>query len=89
MSNVSLSPSASFSLQKMLCKIKDFGCREPSKTLAVAFGVGLLINLLPRRAIAGTAAAVGATLMRPALLSLGVIKAVELCRKNFTTAPNP
>ena len=63
----------------MLGDIKDFAGREPVKAAAAAFGVGLLINLLPRRAVVGTASAVGAVLLRPLLLSLGATKAMELC----------
>ena len=75
------------SFRRLLEDIKSFARREPTQAVAAAFGIGLLINLLPARAVSGTAAAVGATLMRPALLSLGVIKAVELCCQNCKTAP--
>ena len=53
--------------------------------MAAAVGAGLLINLLPTRWVAGTAAVVGALLVRPVLLSLGVTKAMELCCKNSST----
>ncbi|MDB6138166.1 MAG: hypothetical protein JWO94_1238 [Verrucomicrobiaceae bacterium] len=59
--------------------IEDFARREPTKAVAAAFGVGLLINLLPTRLVIGAATAVGATLLRPTLLTLGVTKALELC----------
>lgn len=63
----------------MLAAIKEFACREPAKAVAAAFGTGLLINLLPARLVVGTVTVVGATLMRPVLLSLGATKAMELC----------
>ena len=73
-----------FSFQRMLDEIKELARREPAKAVAAAFGVGLLINLLPPRVLAGTVTAVGAVLIRPALLSLGVTKAMELCCQNKT-----
>jgi hypothetical protein len=71
--------SVELSAQRLLGELREFAFKEPTKAVAVAFGVGLLINLLPTRVLAGGAAAVAATLVRPTLLSLGVIKAVELC----------
>lgn len=70
----------------MLDEIKELARREPAKAVAAAFGVGLLVNLLPTRVVAGTVTAVGAVLIRPVLLSLGVTKAMELCCQN---KPNP
>jgi len=66
----------------MLDEVKDLARREPAKAVAAAFGVGLLVNLLPTRVVAGTVTAVGAVLIRPVLLSLGVAKAMELCCQN-------
>lgn len=74
------------SVRQMLGDIKDFARREPAQAVAAAFGVGLLINLLPTRVMVGTVTTVGATLLRPVLLSLGIIKTIELCcQKNPTT----
>jgi hypothetical protein len=73
----------------MLDRIKDFACREPAKAGAAAFGVGLLINFLPRRAVVGTVTVLGATLMRPALLSLGLMKAAELCCPHLKISSHP
>jgi hypothetical protein len=70
---------AEFSFQRMLDEIKKLARREPAKAVAAAFGMGLLINLLPAKVLAGTVTAVGTVLIRPALLSLGVTKAMELC----------
>jgi hypothetical protein len=68
-----------FSVRQLLGDIKTIACREPIKTGATAFAVGILFNLIPTRVMTGAITAVGTTLMRPALLSLGVYKAVELC----------
>ncbi len=68
-----------FCIQRTLDDIKTFARREPVKVVAAALGVGLLINLLPARAVVGTVTIIGAALVRPVLLSLGVTKAMELC----------
>ena len=73
------------SIRQLIGDVKEFARRQPVQAVGTAFGLGLLINLLPTRVVAGTASAVGATLLRPALLSLGIIKAVELCCRK----PNP
>jgi hypothetical protein len=72
-------------LRHTLADIKNFARREPGQAMAAAVGAGLIINLLPTRWVAGTAAVVGALLVRPVLLSLGVTKAMELCCKNSST----
>lgn len=68
------------SLQRLLDKMEDFVRREPSKAVAVAFGAGLLLKLLPPRAVARPLAAVTAKLLPPTLLGLGLVKALELAR---------
>lgn len=75
-------PAAGFSFQRMLDEIKERAQREPIMAVTAAFGAGLLINLLPTRVVAGTVTTVGAVLIRPVLLSLGVTKAMELCCPN-------
>lgn len=79
---------AEFPFGRMVNEIKELARREPAKAVAAAFGVGLLINLLPTRVLAGTVTAVGAVLLRPVLLSLGVTKAMELCCQNKTNRTN-
>ena len=76
---------AEFCLRRALADIKNFAQREPGQAVAAAIGAGLLINLLPTRFVAGTAAVMGAILVRPVLLSLGVTKAMELCCQNPST----
>ncbi|MFN0076009.1 MAG: hypothetical protein ACKVY0_06005 [Prosthecobacter sp.] len=85
------SPAApvEFCLRRTLDDIKAFARREPGTAVAAALGVGLLINLLPTRVLAGTVTVVGAALVRPVLLSLGVTKAMELCcQKNPPLIPS-
>lgn len=71
-----------FFVQRTLSDLRQFAQREPGQAVAAAIGVGLLINLLPTRLVVGTVTLVGATLVRPLLLSLGVTKAMELCCQN-------
>lgn len=52
---------------------------DPAKAVAMAVGAGLLLNVLPTRFLVASATAVTLTMLRPALLTLGVIKAFELC----------
>jgi hypothetical protein len=74
-------PSPEPSSQKWLSDVKKFAAEDPLAASAAAFGAGLVISALPLRTILGSAAAIGATLLRPTLLSLGVIKGLELCCK--------
>ena len=75
-----------FCLRRTLADIKAFAQREPGQAVAAAIGAGVLINLLPTRLVIGTVTVMGALLVRPVLLSLGVTKAMELCCQN--TPPN-
>ena len=66
-------------VQRVVGDAEEFVRREPVKAAAAAFGAGLLMNLLPTRFIVGTVTLAAIKLARPALLTLGVIKAMELC----------
>jgi hypothetical protein len=61
--------------------------------MALAVGAGLVIQLLPKRAIIGTATTLGSTLIYPALLTLGPTKAIEISfpalRPCALTSPPP
>lgn len=72
----------------MLGDLENFAHREPVTTMAAVVGAGLLINLLPTKVVVGTVTIMGALLIRPVLLSLGVTKAMELCCQK-STAPAP
>jgi hypothetical protein len=82
-------PPLEFSVRRTLDDLREFARREPAQTFAAAIGIGLLINLLPSRLVTGTVAIVGAALVRPVLLSLGVTKAMELCCQKSSTPPQP
>ncbi len=58
---------------------EDFARREPVKAVASAAGAGLLLHLLPIRAILGALLAIVFALARPLLLFLGLLKAWEMC----------
>ena len=64
----------------------DFARREPAKAVVSAFGAGILLNLLPFSAIAAALVGIAFSLVRPALLFLGLLKACEFYRtQNETT----
>lgn len=69
---------SSFSLPHLFSRLKAFASREPIQAMALAVGAGLVIQLLPKRAIIGTATTLGSTLIYPALLTLGLTKAIEI-----------
>ena len=58
----------------------DFARREPAKAVVSAFGAGFLLNLLPLGDIAAALVGIVFSLVRPALLFLGLMKACEFCR---------
>lgn len=76
-------------MRSKLHDIKAFAQREPAQAVAVAFGVGLLVNLLPTRVVAGTVSTIGAALLRPMLITLGITKAIELTCNVTPLTPKP
>lgn len=81
--------AAAAPVQSLLHSAEEFARRDPAKAMAAAFGVGLLLNLVPPRVIVGTVTAVAVPFMRPALIALGLLKAFELCCKEDRPAPEP
>ncbi len=73
----------------MQAEIQELARQKPAQTLAAAFGVGLLVHLLPTRVVIGTVTALGALMVRPVLMTLGVTKAIELCQNSKSTPPTP
>ena len=74
-----------FSLSRQFEALKAFARREPVQAIAIAVGAGLLINVLPKRVVAGTAVTLGSAVLQPALLALGLTKALELCCRNSSS----
>ena len=87
MNNEQPRPTLELSIRQTLSEIREFARREPVQTFAAAVGIGLFINMLPSRMVTGTVAIVGATIVRPVLLSLGVTKAMELCCQQSANSP--
>lgn len=73
--------------KRLLGDLRDYARREPVKAAAAAFGAGVMINLLPTRVLVTSVSAVAGALLRPALLSLGVIKSLELCCRKPALEP--
>ena len=87
----SFPPSSALSIRSLLGDLQSFARREPVQAMALAVGAGLLVNLLPKRAVANTAATLGSALLHPALLALGLTKALELCcqaNRSHTSPPH-
>ena len=66
-------------IERILSTVEDYVRREPLKASAVAFGAGLLLKLLPARAVARPVATLAVKLLPPALVGLGLLKALEIC----------
>jgi hypothetical protein len=67
------------SLGRLLGDLRSLVHHEPVQAMAMAFGTGLLLNLLPKRALAGAVAGIGAVVLPPALIALGLAKMLEIC----------
>ncbi|MBE2283397.1 MAG: hypothetical protein IAE77_08040 [Prosthecobacter sp.] len=70
---------AEHALSRFVDKAETMARDEPAKAVAAAVGAGVVLNILPLRFLVASASAVTLTMLRPALLTLGVIKAFELC----------
>lgn len=53
--------------------------REPTKAIVTAFSAGLVLSLLPKRALLRVLAGVAIAVARPALCCFGVQKLWEFC----------
>jgi len=76
-------------VDQWLVQADDFARREPTKAVVSAFGAGVLLNLLPIGAVVGVITAVAFSLIRPALLFLGLMKAFELGRAKLDSNQQP
>ena len=76
-------------VDQWLTQADEFARREPTKAVVSAFGAGVLLNLLPIGALVGAITALAFSLVRPALLFLGLMKAFELGREKLDTNQQP
>ncbi len=67
------------SFRRLIGDLQTFAQREPVQVMAIAVGAGLLLSLLPKRAVVGAVTGIGAAALQPTLLALGLTKALELC----------
>lgn len=67
-------------IDRLLERADEFARNDPTRATLAAFGAGVALNLLPLGAIAAKTVDVAFSLMRPALLSLGLFRALELLR---------
>ncbi|MBB5031912.1 DUF883 C-terminal domain-containing protein [Prosthecobacter vanneervenii] len=71
--------AAELSIQRTLRSVEDYVREQPTKAVAAALGVGLVLNLAPPRMLARITSTLASRLLPPALLGLGVLKAFEIC----------
>jgi hypothetical protein len=69
--------------------IEDLTQRDPKASVCSAFGLGLFLHVLPLGAIVGWSLGAALSLVRPALLAFGIVKACELCGIQFNTTSKP
>ncbi len=74
-----ITPHAEGCWHQWLAKTEEYARDKPVQAAALAFGAGLLLNLLPARVLVRPLTAITAKLLPSALAGLGIIKAVELC----------
>ena len=70
---------AELCVTRALAQVEDYMRREPVKAIAAALGAGLLLKVLPARAVIRPLTTLATLLLPPALTGLGLVKAFELC----------
>jgi hypothetical protein len=80
---------AELCLQRTLERAEDFMRREPTKAVGAALGAGLALTLLPTRSMVRPLAIIGAAMLPPILVGLGLIKLFELCFQNTQVEETP
>lgn len=65
-------------MTRALGDVESLVRRDPGKAMLAALGLGLALHAVPTRFIVASVTAVSVTVLRPALLTLGVVKAFEL-----------
>ncbi len=65
-------------VKEFLNEVMEFSRKEPIAAVAAVCAVGLLVKMIPKSWVIGVVGVVGTALIRPALLSLGMTKAMEL-----------
>jgi hypothetical protein len=73
--------------KRLLDEMESMARRDPAKAVMSAVGLGIALNALPTRAIVAGVTAVTVTLLRPVLLTLGVVKLLELARTQTLRIP--
>jgi uncharacterized protein YacL len=66
-------------VQRAFQQTEDYVRREPVSAIIIAFGAGLLLQILPARIIARPISTLAVKVLPTMLLGLGVLKAFEVC----------
>lgn len=75
-------------LERWMLRAEDYAKHDPTKAMVSAFGAGLLLHMLPLGKIAAATTGIAFSMVRPAMLFLGLRKACDLCL-NQTQHPTP
>ncbi len=70
-----------FDTEQFAERTADFARQDPMRAVGVAFGVGLVLTLLPIGAMVAGLVRLALTLVRPALLILGATKVYDEIQK--------
>lgn len=81
--------AAELCLRRTLDRAEAYVRHEPFKAVAAAMGAGFLLKLLPTRTMVRPLTTLAVTLLPPALLGLGLLKAFELCCQQTKLKPAP
>jgi hypothetical protein len=73
-------PKCPAPIDRLLERADEFARHDPTRATLTALGAGIALNLLPLGAIAAKTVDIAFSLVRPALLSLGLFRALELLR---------
>jgi hypothetical protein len=73
--------------KRVLDEMETMAHREPAKAALAALGLGVALQVLPTRALVSGVTTLGVALLRPVVLTLGVVKMLELCRSQNLRIP--
>ncbi|WP_395748913.1 hypothetical protein [Prosthecobacter sp.] len=80
-----IKPAEDF-VHRLVNDAESIARNDPAKAMAAALGIGMFLHIVPTRFLVASVTAVTLTVLRPALLTLGVVKAFELCSANPETS---
>jgi hypothetical protein len=77
------SATSTFDLEEIRNRTQEYVREEPVKSVGIALGAGIILTVFPVFSIVFALLRVAVSLLRPALLVLGGIKAYEEYQKRY------